>query len=67
MQIYVTVAGDTWDQIALKVYGDEFKAGYLMQERLNLPLLDYEVFPSGVFVYVPDLDADAIRQEDDLH
>lgn len=54
MDTYKTVAGDTWDIIAKKVYGDELKADRLMAERSNLPLLDYEVFPSGIALGVPE-------------
>lgn len=64
--VYTTVAGDTWDQIALKVYGDEFMLDHLLTERLNYPLLDYEVFPAGVNVYVPEIDISEFAQEEDL-
>ncbi len=48
-----SVSGDTWDTIALRVYGDARKAQLLMQERKNIRLLDYEVFPAGVVVATP--------------
>lgn len=54
---YTTVAGDTWDQIAYKVYGDEARAGELMEA--NPGLLDYFVFPSGVKVAAPETVTDA--------
>lgn len=54
---YTTVAGDTWDQIAYKVYGDETRAGELMEA--NPGLLDYFVFPSGVKVAAPETVTDA--------
>lgn len=50
---YTTVAGDCWDLIAYKVYGDELKADWLMKN--NLPLLDTFVFNSGVAVNTPEL------------
>ena len=64
MYTYTTVSGDTWDIIARAVYGDELKADHLMQERKNLPLLDYQVFPSGVTVYVPDLSEEELNEDD---
>lgn len=54
MAEYTTVTGDTWDIIALKVYGQEKYADVLMQN--NHKLLDYTVFESGVVVNCPDLD-----------
>lgn len=50
---YVTSAGDQWDIIAKKVYGDELKADYLMSN--NLPLLDIFEFDAGVVVKTPEL------------
>ena len=64
MATYTTISGDTWDVIAKKTYGDELKADWLMQQRENLPLLDYQVFPSGVEVYIPDIsDEDAYEAD----
>jgi hypothetical protein len=65
MATYTTVSGDCWDMIAKSVYGDELLAYHLMQARENLPLLDYEIFPTGVTVYVPEL-TDADNLNDDL-
>ena len=31
METYITIQGETWDQIALKVYGSEKYAGWIMQ------------------------------------
>ena len=53
---YITSAGDQWDTIAKKVYGDELKADYLMAH--NLPLLDIYEFDAGVTVLVPQLPAE---------
>lgn len=54
---YTTVAGDTWDKIAYSVYGDETRAGELMEA--NPGLLDFFVFPSGVKVVAPETVEDA--------
>lgn len=48
-----TVSGDTWDILALRVYGDNLRVRELM--RANYPILDYEVFPAGIMVNVPEL------------
>ena len=42
---YTTVSGDTWDLIALKVYGSELKADWLMQN--NPELIHIVRFDSG--------------------
>lgn len=65
MGTYTTVSGDTWDLIARKNYGDELKADHLMQEPANYPILDYQVFPAGVTVYVPEL-SETEAYDDDL-
>ena len=65
MATYTTISGDTWDIIAKKAYGDELKADRLMQERDNLPLLDYQVFPSGIAVTIPEI-TEAEAYEADL-
>lgn len=50
---YITIAGDTWDMIAYKVYGKEIYADYLMKN--NYDLLDIFVFSAGTKVYIPEL------------
>ena len=51
--MYKTKQGQTWDEIAKEVYGDEMQAGFLMIN--NIKLLDTFVFSSGIEVYVPEL------------
>jgi phage tail protein X len=56
-RIYVSVQGDVWDVIAIKVYG--FKRGneslmYRLLEE-NYPLRDVSIFPAGLAVVVPDV------------
>ena len=58
MKSYTTIAGDTWDIIAKKVYGDELKADRLLTEKTNFLILDYEVFPSGITVNLPEIAED---------
>lgn len=53
MTVYKTIQGETWDQIALKVYGAEKYAHWLMEN--NYPLLDILIFSSGTEINVPDL------------
>ena len=54
-EYHVTTQGDTWDTIALKYYEDEHKAQQIMQDRENITLLDYQIFPSGILVHLPIL------------
>ncbi len=49
---YITVSGQTWDQIACEVYGDDHYCDQLMDA--NRSLLEYFVFPAGVVLDVPD-------------
>jgi len=65
MGTYSTVLGDTWDTIAKAAYGDELKADHLMQARENVTLLDYQVFPSGIIVHIPEL-SEIEMYDDDL-
>lgn len=66
MQTYTTVQGDTWDIIAMKVYGDELRMTDLLQARENIALIDYQVFPAGIVVYTPtvyyDLDVESLPE-----
>ena len=55
MKSVKTIQGDTWDTIALRVYGTELRAQELMEARENVRLLDYQIFPAGVTVYTPEV------------
>lgn len=50
---YTTAQGETWDQIAYKVYGGEEYAALLMAS--NYPLLDILVFSAGTVLNTPEL------------
>lgn len=50
---YTTIQGETWDEIACKVYGGEEYAALLMAS--NYPLLDILVFSAGTVLNTPDL------------
>lgn len=52
---YTTNEGDTWDYIAWKVYGDEYRAATLTANKQNWPLVmaGRFMFPSGVKVWCP--------------
>lgn len=50
---YTTVLGDTWDIIAKKVYGDEYKADKLMDA--NRELLNCFIFSAGIVVNCPEI------------
>lgn len=49
---YITTSGQTWDQIALDLYGDEYACQYIMEE--NPDKLDYLIFPAGVELKLPE-------------
>lgn len=51
---YVTQAGDQWDLIAKKVYGDETYMSYLIDN--NLQYIDVFEFSAGTTLYTPPLD-----------
>lgn len=55
MKTYITVSGQTWDQIALEVYGEEHYCDKLMEA--NRDKLDNFVFPDGVALTLPDKDS----------
>lgn len=55
-KIYATIQGETWDQIAFKVYGNEKYADFLMAN--NYRHLDVLVFSSGTVLDVPALPAE---------
>lgn len=50
---YTTIQGETWDEIARKVYGGEEYATILMTS--NYPYLDILVFSAGTVLNTPDL------------
>ncbi|WP_314163393.1 tail protein X [Lachnoanaerobaculum gingivalis] len=52
MKTYTTVQGQTWDQIAYELYGNEYMCDKIMD--LNRDKLDYFVFPAGIELTVPD-------------
>ncbi len=64
MKTTVTMIGDTWDTIALRVYGNVLRAQALMEARENRPLLDYQVFPAGVVVSTPEITEETASYED---
>lgn len=64
MNTYTTIQGQTWDMIALAVYGSELYAGYLMSQ--NVKLLDYFIFPEGIILNTPNLpDSEATVEQPD--
>lgn len=49
---YITTSGQTWDQIALDLYGDEYCCQYIMDA--NPDKLDYLIFPAGIKLKIPE-------------
>lgn len=65
-ETYVTSQGDTWDDLALEIYGDEAYAGYLME--VNYWCLDTLIFSEGTVINalpLPDDTEDADGYEED--
>jgi hypothetical protein len=52
MKVYTTIQGQTWDQIAYEVYGNEYMCDKIMD--LNREKLDIFIFPAGVKLILPD-------------
>nr|DAT60407.1 MAG TPA: tail protein [Caudoviricetes sp.] len=59
MRVYTTIQGQTWDQIAYEVYGNEYMCDKIMD--LNREKLDIFIFPAGVKLMLPD-EENIIRQ-----
>lgn len=53
MKTYTTIQGETWDEIAYKVYGSEEYAALLMAK--NYPYLNVLVFSAGTVLNTPDI------------
>lgn len=52
MKTYITTSGQTWDQIALDLYGNEYYCSNLMDA--NPDKLDYLIFPAGIKLKLPE-------------
>lgn len=63
-KVVVTQAGDTWDRLAKKLYGDERFMDRLI--KANLVHRMTAVFSSGVVLNVPDVDAVSSEQDVNL-
>ena len=48
---HIATVGEMWDQIALKYYGDEMKASFLLAN--NQELTDILIFEGGEKVRIP--------------
>lgn len=62
---YTTKEGDTWDYIAWKVYGDEYKVPILMQAQENYNILEEYIFSAGIKVWCPEIEADTDDDDED--
>jgi len=56
---YTTFQGQTWDQVAYELYGNEYLCDKLMDA--NRHKLNYFVFPSGIILRIPDKDVATIK------
>ena len=58
-QVYKTEAGDTWDLIAFKLFGNENLMKELLEE--NIELSEIVIFPAGVELSIPEIKEDKKR------
>lgn len=56
---YLTKEGDRWDLIAYRAYGKVDEAQSLISANPTVPI--YDVFPSGIEIKVPVLDAPEVN------
>lgn len=54
MKKYTTIQGDTWDLIAYKLYGDEYKMQDLIAN--NSKYIDVAIFSAGIILNVPEVE-----------
>lgn len=57
MKEYITQAGDQWDMIAKRIYGNELRADILMEN--NLHLLDIHTFDADITIHYPEIESTA--------
>lgn len=54
MSTYTTIAGDTWDIISKRVYGDDHAFPILMDA--NQQYIETLIFDGGIILNVPDIE-----------
>lgn len=57
---YTTRAGDQWDMVAKRVYGNELRADILMEA--NPQMLDIFQFDAGTVIRCPDIETQAGKE-----
>ena len=62
-KFYETDAGDTWDCIAWRVYGNESYMGILMEQPENAHLLLTTIFSAGEKVWCPEIEEEEIEED----
>ena len=62
MSKYTTLAGDTWDIIAKRVYGDAHAFGALMDA--NPEHIETLIFSGGVELEVPEIETESTTDTD---
>lgn len=60
---YITDAGDTWDYIAWRVYGNENYLGIIMEQPENAPLLLTTIFSAGEKVWCPEIEEEEVDDD----
>ncbi len=64
MEATMTIQGDTWDILSLRLYGTEFYCDELIKANINER--ERVVFPAGIILNVPDIDTEADENNEDL-
>lgn len=61
MRYYISMQGDMWDMIAIRVYGEKRGNEHLMYRLLeeNYALRNLSIFPAGVAVVVPEVEIES--------
>ena len=56
MRTYSTIQGQTWDQIAYEIFGNEYMCGAIMDA--NRDKLGIFVFPAGISLNIPETEGE---------
>lgn len=59
---HVTTEGERWDTLAAVYYGDPYRYEPIIRANPNVPV--FQVFPAGILLRVPVLEASTSSLED---
>ncbi len=64
MKTTVTIQGDTWDVLSLRMYGNELYMDKLI--NANIEHRKVAIFPAGIVLQVPEIDTTVLANDDNL-